>query len=44
VVEGELEPGDHWRDFDGAGLPAGVYYYRLSTGSYDETRKMTLIR
>jgi photosystem II stability/assembly factor-like uncharacterized protein len=44
VVESELEPGDHWRDFDGAGLPAGVYYYRLSTGSYDETRKMTLIR
>lgn len=44
VVENELEPGTYWRDFDGAGLPAGIYYYRLSTGSYDETRKMALIR
>jgi len=24
--------------------PAGVYFYRISTGSYSETKKMVLIK
>jgi photosystem II stability/assembly factor-like uncharacterized protein len=36
--------GPHEIKFDAAHLPSGVYYYKLSAGSFSETKKMILIK
>jgi hypothetical protein len=40
----QLPAGNHEVHFNGAGLPNGVYFYTLSSGSASTTRKMLLIR
>lgn len=37
-------PGTYDVQWDAAGQPTGVYYYRLKAGSYIDTRKLVLIR
>jgi hypothetical protein len=44
VVQGEQEAGFHEVQFDASGLASGVYLYRLTAGSYVETRKLLLVR
>ncbi len=49
LAEGERAAGTHvvsWdgRDFDGRTVSTGVYYYRLSTGSVELTRRMMLLK
>ena len=44
LVEGEQEAGFHEAVFDASGLASGVYLYRLTAGSYVETRKLALVR
>ena len=41
---GEEEAGYHEVTFDGAGLPSGVYFYRIQSGSFTETKKLLLVR
>lgn len=36
--------GSHTVLFDAAGLPSGVYFYRLQTENYTETKRMALIK
>ncbi len=36
--------GNHTINFDATQYPSGVYIYRISTGSYISTKKMTLIK
>jgi hypothetical protein len=43
LVQGEQEAGYHDVRFDGAGLSSGVYFYRLTAGSFVQTQKMVLI-
>ena len=37
-------PGSYTLTFDGAGLSSGIYFYRLVTENYVESRKMVLIK
>jgi hypothetical protein len=44
LVNGKQEAGYHTATFDGSGLASVAYLYRLTAGSYTETRKMVLVR
>lgn len=43
-VNKELNAGTYNIDFDASGLPSGVYFYRLQTAEFTETKKMMLIK
>lgn len=42
VVSGYKSAGNHSVNFDASGLSSGVYFYRITAGSYSEIRKMIL--
>lgn len=44
VVNERQAPGHYEVRFDGAGLPSGVYVYRLATGEFARSRKMILTK
>jgi hypothetical protein len=44
LVEGKIDAGNHEVTFDGSNLPSGVYVYRLMSGSYQESKKMLLMK
>ena len=44
LVNGEMEAGYHSVRFDGSKLASGVYFYRLSAGTYVETRKLLILK
>ncbi|MFA7288319.1 MAG: T9SS type A sorting domain-containing protein [Melioribacteraceae bacterium] len=44
LVNGELSAGRHTYEFDGSRLSSGIYFYRLQTGEFTQTKKMLLIK
>ena len=38
------QPGSHMITFNAAGLSSGIYFYRITTGSFTQVRKMILTR
>ena len=44
VVDGELEAGTHTAIFDGNRFSSGMYFYRLQSGSFVQTKKLVLIK
>jgi hypothetical protein len=44
IVDERLAPGSYTRQWNAGGLASGVYLYRLTAGTYVETRKLVLIR
>ena len=44
LVNEEKPAGEYEVEFYGTGLPSGIYFYQLKTGSYIETKKMVLLR
>ena len=41
----EYKPAGNYKvEFNGTGLPSGVYFYQLKAGNYIETKKMVLLR
>ncbi len=44
LFNGEQEPGRYRVPWNAAGLPSGLYYYRLQAGDYTETKAMLLLR
>jgi hypothetical protein len=44
LVDEELDPGYHRTVLEGSGLSSGVYFCRMSSGSFEEVRKITLLK
>lgn len=44
LADGPHSAGNHQVTWDAARLPSGVYAYRLESGTYSETRQMTLLK
>ena len=44
LVKGEMEAGNYDVDFTASDLPSGVYFYRLQSGSFIDTKKMLLLK
>jgi hypothetical protein len=44
IVNEQLAPGTYKTTFDGSNLPSGIYFYRLITDGFSETKRMTLIK
>ncbi len=44
LVNDYVEAGEHTINFDASQLATGVYYYRLTTSHYAETRKLLLMK
>lgn len=44
LLNGEQDAGTHLVRFDGRAFPSGVYYYRLTTEEFTETKAMVLVR
>jgi hypothetical protein len=44
LVNEEMESGYHTVEFNASNLPSGIYFYQLKAGSYNETKKMILVK
>jgi hypothetical protein len=44
VTDAEYPSGSHNIKFYGAGLPSGIYFYRIESGGYTQTKKMALVK
>ncbi|HMQ81171.1 MAG TPA: T9SS type A sorting domain-containing protein, partial [Ignavibacteria bacterium] len=44
LVEGELSPGIYEVDYDASNLPSGVYFYKLVSGEFSESKRMVLVK
>ena len=44
LVDDEYEPGYHETLLDASGLASGVYFCRMSAGSFSEARKLVLLK
>jgi acetyl esterase/lipase len=44
LVDGEKPAGTHSATWDAAGLPSGMYFYRLTTNKFVETKRLLLVR
>lgn len=44
LVNSELNKGTYSVDFTSSGISSGIYFYRITAGSYTEVRKMILVK
>lgn len=44
LVDENKKPGTYGIEWDASGLPSGVYFYKLSAGSFIQTWKMVLLK
>ena len=44
LVNEEKYAGNYSVDFKADALPSGIYFYKLTAGSFSDTRKMILLR
>ena len=44
LVNEEKPAGNYEFEFDGKGLPSGIYFYKLQAGDFVEAKKMVLMK
>lgn len=44
LVNSHSSAGNYYINFDGSSLSSGVYYYKITTGDFSETKKMLLVK
>jgi len=44
LLNGKMEQGNHSVRFDGSELSSGVYFYKFTSGKFNEVKKMILIK
>ncbi|MBE2226106.1 MAG: T9SS type A sorting domain-containing protein, partial [Ignavibacteria bacterium] len=44
LLSSEISAGNYDVDFEGSELTSGVYFYKLSTEGFTDTKKMILVR
>ncbi|MGD1046555.1 MAG: T9SS type A sorting domain-containing protein [Bacteroidota bacterium] len=44
IVSEELSAGSYSRSWNAANISSGIYFYRIQTGSFTETKKLILLR
>ncbi len=44
LVNGIQQAGEHWVTWNAEGVPSGVYFYRVTTNNFTETKKLLLMR
>jgi hypothetical protein len=44
LVDEMKQPGTYIATWDASGLSSGVYFYRLQSGGFVETKRMILLR
>ena len=44
LVNEKLNPGTYKVEFDAGSLTSGIYFYRLTSGDFTDTRRMMLIK
>jgi hypothetical protein len=44
LVNEELSAGNHLQQWNVANISSGVYFYRIQTGLFTETKKLLLLR
>ncbi|KAA3636670.1 MAG: T9SS C-terminal target domain-containing protein [Calditrichaeota bacterium] len=44
LVDGQMEAGTHNFEFDGSSLSSGMYFYRILTDNFTETKKMVMLK
>lgn len=44
LIDKEMSPGSYEIEFDGSKFSSGIYFYRLSTPNYSETKSMVLLK
>ena len=44
LVNEEKQAGNYEVEFDGTGLPSGVYFYKIESGNFSDTKKIVLLK
>ena len=44
IANKEMTPGSYTADFDASQLSSGIYFYKLTSGSFTDTKKMMLVK
>ncbi|MCY7362191.1 MAG: T9SS type A sorting domain-containing protein, partial [Ignavibacteria bacterium] len=44
LVNEKQNAGSYSINFDGANIPSGIYFYKLSSGGFTDTKRMILIK
>ena len=44
LVNGKMSAGQHHVTWDARDVPSGIYFYKLEAGTFNQTRKMVLMK